>query len=97
MLELEGFMKSNNNSIKNTAKKANNIVRDSVITTAIKTKLLADPDIKGLEVHVKTTKGIVTLKGVLPTSAMKKRVISIVNNTEGVVDVNSEITVHAAP
>src|SRR5690606_11990027 len=44
-------------------KSAGAVIDDTVITTKVKTALLADSDIKGLDVNVDTSQGVVTLKG----------------------------------
>lgn len=66
----------------------------AAITAAIKTKLLADPDIKRLDIQVTALNGIVTLTGTVPTAAMKEKAISIAHKTDGVGNVRSKINVY---
>lgn len=61
-----------------------NVMPDAAITTSIKGKLLADSEIKSLNIHVETINGKVTLTGKIPNKEIKERVASIANNTEGV-------------
>ena len=60
---------------------------DAMITGKVKTKLLADPDVKGLLIDVDTKNGVVTLNG----SADKA--VSIAKGTEGVKSVENKLTV----
>lgn len=76
--------------------KIKNLVGDTAITAAIKTGFLADPDIKGLDIHVTTVNGIVTLTGVVPTVEMKEKAISKASDTDGVEDVLSKIRVRVS-
>jgi len=69
-------------------------VKDSVITTKIKSKLAAE-HIKSLgRVHVDTdANGIVWLRGTARTQEAADQAIAIARGTEGVTDVHSHITV----
>jgi len=70
-----------------------NVVSDSAITAAIKSKFIADSDIKSLSIHVETVNGKVTLSGQVPSIAMKKKAIDIAENTDGVIEVISKLSV----
>lgn len=58
--------------------------RDAGVTTAVKTKLLADTDISGLRIDVDTRNGVVTLTGNVRSAAEKERAVRIARDTEGV-------------
>jgi hyperosmotically inducible protein len=72
-------------------------VKDSAITTAIKTKLAAE-HITSLErIHVDTDKdGVVWLSGTARTQKAADKAVSIARDTDGVRDVHSNIKVKAA-
>lgn len=61
---------------------------DSVITSKIKTKFIANSELKSLNISVATNNGHVTLTGTVPTFAMRQTAISIASKTEGVKSVN---------
>lgn len=72
-------------------------VKDSAITTDIKTKLAAE-HITSLErIHVDTDKhGVVWLSGTASTRKAAEKAVSIARGTEHVKDVHSDITVKSA-
>jgi hyperosmotically inducible protein len=72
-------------------------VKDSVITTKVKSKLAAE-HIKSLgHIHVDTDEnGVVWLRGTAGTQEAADRAVSIARETEGVKDVHSHITVRHA-
>jgi len=72
-------------------------VKDSAITTKIKSKLAAD-HITSLErIHVDTDKdGVVWLSGTAKTLRAADRAVAIARETERVSDVHSDITVKSA-
>lgn len=73
-------MKAETKDMAATAKVA---VDDSVITTKVKTAMLADDQVKGLDISVDTKDGVVTLNGKASPSA-KQRAVQIAKNVEGV-------------
>ena len=72
-------------------------VKDSAITTDIKTKLAAE-HITSLErIHVDTDKnGVVWLSGTASTQKAADKAVSIARETDHVKDVHSDITVSSA-
>ena len=66
------------------AKDAGAVMSDAAITSAVKTKFLADPDVSGLKIDVDTANGVVTLTGVLPARTEKQRAINLARETSGV-------------
>jgi hyperosmotically inducible periplasmic protein len=69
------------------------IIDDTVITTKVKTALLADSDIKGLDVNVATSKGVVTLNGAVNNQAQIDRAAKIASGVEGVGSVANNLTI----
>ncbi len=59
-------------------------IDDSVVTTRVKSALLADPEIKSFEIKVETRKGQVQLSGFVDSQARIDGAISLVKGVEGV-------------
>ena len=57
---------------------------DAAVTTAVKSKLLADADVAGLKIDVDTKANVVTLTGTVRTAAEKTKAVRIARGTEGV-------------
>ena len=76
---------------KAAAKQTGEVVSDAAITSAVKTKLLGDPDVKGLNIDVDTSNGVVTLTGVVHTAAERTEAIRLARNTTGVKNVKNNL------
>lgn len=72
---------------------AGSFMDDSYLTTAVKTKLLGDTGLKAFDIKVITDHQVVTLKGTLPTEALREQAITVAKSVGGVKDVISEIEV----
>lgn len=68
-------------------------IDDAGITAQVKTALLNDPDVGGLRIDVDTTKGLVTLSGVVRSKNEEAKAISIARKVGGVRDVKSTLQV----
>jgi hyperosmotically inducible protein len=66
------------------ADKTGEVLTDSAITTDLKAKYLAEPGVSGLDIHVDTTNGVVTLSGNVKTKAEMEKAMSIAHGTHGV-------------
>ncbi len=77
------------------AGKAGAVVTDAALTSAVKSKFLADPDVSGLKIDVDTSNGVVTLSGNVSTKAEADEAIRLARTTEGVTDVVSKLNVTA--
>jgi hyperosmotically inducible periplasmic protein len=66
---------------------------DAGITTKVKSKLLADPDVSGLRIDVDTRDGVVTLTGMVNSSAEKARALDLAGKVENVKRVEDKLTV----
>jgi hyperosmotically inducible periplasmic protein len=64
-------------------------IDDSWITAKVKSQLLADDDVKGLDINVDTKGNVVHLTGVVPTAQARNEAIAIARATKGVRDVNA--------
>lgn len=69
---------------------------DAGITTAVKTKLAADNDVKAYQIDVDTNNKVVTLSGTVDTPTAKTRAVEIAKATDGVANVVDNVTVNAA-
>jgi hyperosmotically inducible protein len=78
------------------AKKTGQVVTDAEITTAVKTKFLADSKVGGLKIDVDTDHGIVTLTGPVNSVAEKNEAIRLARTTHGVKSVVSKLTMETA-
>ena len=73
-------------------------IKDSAITTAIKTKLAADHMGSLTQLKVDTDKdGVVWLSGTTRSQAAADRAVEIARGTDGVVRVKNDIVVRADP
>jgi hyperosmotically inducible protein len=77
---------------KSAAHKTGNAVSDAEITTAVKTKLLADKTVGGLKIDVDTSNGVVTLTGPVNSAAEKAQALKLAKATHGVKHVVSKLT-----
>lgn len=72
---------------------AGSVVDDTVITTKVKTALLADSDVKGLDVNVDTAMGIVTLNGAVNNQTQIDRAGKLATDVAGVKSVTNNLTI----
>lgn len=72
---------------------AKDTVADSVITTKVKTELLAEPALKSLDVHVETTNGTVMLSGFVPSQAEADKAVNVARNVKGVNKVQNSLRI----
>lgn len=75
------------------ANRAGEAIGDASITAAVKSKLLADPDVSGLKIDVDTSGGVVTLRGNVTSAAEKTRALELAKKTDGVKSVRDQIKV----
>lgn len=66
---------------------------DSIITTKVKTALLADEQVKGTDVIVETKKGEVLLTGFVHDQSQIDKAVTVAQNIEGVKKVTNKMTV----
>lgn len=67
-------------------------VDDAAITAAIKAKLIADDELKAIDINVDTAGGVVTMTGVAPTASAMERATTIAKSVDGVTDVKNQLT-----
>jgi len=73
------------------------VVEDATITASVKSKLLWNSHTDGLDIHVDTNNGRVTLTGNAATGAEKDLAGRIAKNTNGVVAVSNQIALSGKP
>jgi len=78
------------------AKKTATVLTDAEITSAVKTKFLADSQVGGLKIDVDTSHGVVTLTGPVHSAAEKNEAIRLAKTTAGVKSVVSKLVVETA-
>jgi hyperosmotically inducible protein len=70
---------------------------DVMISSKVKSKLIADTDIKAGDIDVSSSQGVVTLIGRVSSKTIKAEAERIARGTKGVTDVNNELTVGRRP
>ncbi|HKI65442.1 MAG TPA: BON domain-containing protein [Burkholderiales bacterium] len=68
-------------------------VDDSMITTKVKAKLVAEEKLKGFQIGVETDHGRVLLSGFVDSPKLRERALQIASKVEGVLDVRNAIVV----
>ena len=68
-------------------------IDDSIITAKVKSSLLADAAMKGLDPKVETHKGVAQLSGFVENQAQIERAMQITRAVEGVKDVENKMTI----
>ncbi|MBF0215217.1 MAG: BON domain-containing protein, partial [Magnetococcales bacterium] len=71
------------------------LTKDAWFTNEVKIRLLADEQVRGLDIHVETTKGVVYLTGTAQSTAERNRAVEIARQVSGVREVVSYIEVDA--
>lgn len=71
-----------------TAKTA---ISDTAITAKVKSVLLADADVKGMDIKVETTNGVVALTGKVSGAAERSKAIQLARGVDGVREVNDAL------
>ena len=72
-------------------------IDDTVITAAIKTALLANPEVRSLDLKVETRKGEVQLSGFVESQTQMDRATAVAKNVTGVKDVQNNMTLKGSP
>lgn len=76
-----------------TQKSAGDVIDDGVIGAKVKTALLADEEVSGLQVEVETFKGIVQLSGFVDTAAQANKAEQIARGVQGVKEVQNKLSI----
>jgi len=60
------------------------VIDDTAITTKVKTSLLGDPMVSGFAISVETSRGVVSLTGIVNSAAERTRAIQVAQDVGGV-------------
>lgn len=69
------------------------MVDDSVITTKVKSLLVADQGLSAFDIEVETFKGVVQLSGFVDTEEQAEKAVEIAESVDGVRDVKDSLIV----
>ena len=83
----------NGMTIKDGKATVGNKVDDSIVTTRVKTVLLADPNMKSFDVAVVTNKGDVQLSGFVNNQMQMDRAVELARAVDGVQRVTNEMSI----
>ncbi|NRR32994.1 BON domain-containing protein [Oxalobacteraceae bacterium] len=72
---------------------AGTAVADTMITTKVKAELIKEPNLKSLDVHVETDKGVVMLSGFVPSQAEVDKAVEVARTVKGVEKVQSALRI----
>lgn len=75
---------------RSSANEAEQEISDAWITTKVKTTLLYSTNVRGTDITVNTTNGVVTLNGRVDSGAERALAISLAENVRGVKSVNAK-------
>jgi hyperosmotically inducible protein len=96
-LTVSGVKRVNNDiTVAGSSATARRRLSDSAITSKVKTKLAADPEIDPFNIDVDTADGVVTLSGVVAKASARAEAEKLARATRGVKDVRNEIVVRGA-
>ena len=68
-------------------------VDDSAITTKVKSAILADSDLKVMQINVETFKGVVQLSGFVNSQKSATKAAEVARSVKGVVSVKNNLIV----
>jgi hyperosmotically inducible periplasmic protein len=69
------------------------VTDDLAIQATVKSKLLADPDVAGLQIHTEVYRGVVTLHGRVPDELRRRQAIRLAEEVKGVVRVDDRLSI----
>ena len=81
---------------KTAADKTKTTMTDAEITSAVKSKLLADSTVGGLKLDVDTEHGVVTLSGPVHSAAERAQAVKLAHETKGVKSVKNNLKLDTA-
>jgi len=81
-------------ALRGVGEKVADATADARITTAIKVKLAADPELSVLQISVDTTAGLVTLAGKVKSPELVDKAIDVAKSVDGVTEVKSTLQVN---
>lgn len=79
--------------VKEGKSSAGNILDDSVLTTKVKSALIADPDVRGNDIAVSSNKGVVQLSGFVDDTRQQARAEAVAHGVDGVQSVVNDTSI----
>lgn len=100
VIALGACTRSERQEVRTEAKQATNTAANTVdnaaLTTKVKAALLADEMVKGTQINVDSSNGVVTLNGTVDSSAHMQRAEQITRGVSGVTRVQNNLTASAS-
>jgi len=93
MDKTQSAMNTAGDKIESAADKTGVAISDTAITAAIKSKFIADPDLKAIDINVETIKGTVTLKGNVDSERNRDRATTVAQGVDGVKSVSNTLVI----
>jgi hyperosmotically inducible periplasmic protein len=78
-------------SDKSTMERAGDRISDAALTTKVKTALIAEGELKALDINVDSNQGVVTLSGTVESDAQVDLAEQVVANLDGVKGINNRL------
>ena len=72
-------------------------VDDAVITSGVKSALVADPRVKGFDLQVETRKGVVQLSGFVDSQAQIDQAVALARTVTGVTEIENSVSLKGKP
>ena len=72
------------------------VASDATITAKVKSKFVADDQLKAHEINVDTKNGVVTLRGAVADPSSKDRAALVAREVEGVTSVDNQLIVRSS-
>ncbi|MGH8619687.1 MAG: BON domain-containing protein [Burkholderiales bacterium] len=93
MDKTQSAMSTAGDKIETAADKTKVAMSDGAITAAVKSKFIADPDLKAIDINVDTTNGAVLLKGNVDTERNRDKATTVAREVDGVKSVSNALVV----
>jgi len=77
--------------VERSVERAGGAAGDAWITSKIQSRYFADSDVKGRNIDVDTSNGVVTLKGTVNSHSERNQAVAIARNTDGVREVRDQL------
>ena len=77
--------------IRENAAQGKDQAKDAATTTKVKTAIVAEPGLKGLEIHVDTANGVVILTGAVDSPQSLERATQVAQGVDGVKSVDNRL------
>jgi len=74
---------------------AGELLDDTVLTGRVRAALLAQPELRGLDIKVRTLDNVVTLTGSVESDAVRRQIETVARGVSGVRDVKNALAVQA--